>query len=1460
MIPNINDQSKLPILKKMLAEKNVSANAISVLEKALQRGMSFGKPEDLTILNLPALDIAVMGELFTYGATVKNDANVKTFQYSFKPVGEERFFYGYQFVLAYMDTNKFIITETFPIESGNIVYVDINIDNITEGTKLNYQVKSATGETAKIVLDGQSGFKSDLIEVSKASLANAIIKVAVNEQDQQPLSPIKGSYQIKGRLITPNDTKDDGYEIIINVAVSVPTEGQPDFFPVAYAHTETNGYFVTSFLVFNHPDDIEAVTAGKAVVVKENLRREIPIKLVTSQGNKSMLPSRLILVIEENEASTDERDCQCGACNELNFHEKKVLEEYSYYTVVRTTEPAIIADVLEDEEDVDLDEIYGTGGKVPFSVFQKYHTAVSTQIKSLKSGVPGSIEKADVKGRGTPVRSMLFNKDLLDLFAADRKAENIIRKRDNRVHKGRMHLNVLNQIDWDDEPTIYQAASISHGHLLQFKQEWMPDGYSIGDILYSLPLAAGQKKDIALLDWERRESAANSQALDYEETLNNSLVRDRDINEVVSATLNETIKGNSNARTGGIGFGLGSAVMGIIPGVGSFGSLMGLSGGRSSAGSSASQQSSRESTVSSMQSISDRTLQAASMVRSQRATVIQTVSQGERVQAIAESVANYNHCHAITIQYFEVLRHFLIQTRLANVKECLFVPLRITSFTLEKCLRWRNTLEKYLFKSSLRAAFDAVARIQHEKESLVENYYDSIGYPKKNFAEQSINYIDGQLFFEFYFFNTKDIINEAMIAIFKFFHVDLTPFKDRKLSDEELSEIVGPRTVEYMLEAIIIEYEAPDGLYKSLPVDISLISNFRQNAPLNITIRQNAAISVPRDQVKAIRIRLDETKLESTEVTDIKQFRDKYMKIKVRSGFMNYRTENFSGTLFKTTINNDLFAGDDFVYIGTPLNQQELRNPRSEDVEAANNLIHHLNENLEYYHKCIWFDMTPERRFMLLDGIIAPGKANGRSVASVVENKLIGIAGNSLIMPVAAGNQLDPTIDGTFDLFAQYYSENNDPIRVSLPTKGVYAESIMGKCNSCEEKDESKFWRWEESPIPDSPKTQILPINTDTRRADPGNLQAKDFPNPVVNIQNAPALPDPSGLQNLLQLLGKGDAFRDLTGLNQNQLNALGAFQKSLDTAQAFGKEAADLAKTAAMVQMARDAQQSGSLSNEDAKAITKKHLDPEEAKKADVQNRENEREQTKKDADVIDEQKEKGRLDNDQAKEMTEDKVRKDQGIPKTPAAPRRKTGKKKYNLTLLFDDINGDPLVGTFMLIYGSIVEQTFEVLSTTSAMRFEVELDRGIENILRIMGNPFITGLSFPADAEFYYHFAQVTTVVGDDPNLTFTIKQTAKSVVIQEAKTTSESEVKQKAVTREIGGSLELGGEAGGTIGVVTAKVATKATITGKLGLTDTGSTTTGTTDADTISYTVRIPAKRLKIIQKNVPFVDVSLDE
>lgn len=1225
MKPNINDPAKFSALKEKLTDRGVSKTSIETLKRALDLGFEVKSRADIRVLDIPTAEADILINEVSIGPSVPQAAAVlRTFKFVAKGgnAGDKRL-YGYQFLLGYTDNNKNTVEESYPIDDTQNVITDVSQADMLDNTEVSLRVKTPQGTYAKIAKgDANTSLTADIITVREREFDAATISVGVEAVTEPNINPVTGSYQVSGKLICKDtDVEPDGYQIIILAAVAELSDGTPEYFPVAYATSENNGYFLTSFLAFPNQADIRNVKRARVIVAKDDYQTEFeikPIPIVATQNNESvtlgtMIPRRVILVIDRSIPHTGGKDCNCG-CSDLNFHDKKVFEEFNYHTVVRTTEPSVIADVIEEEEEIDLADIYGdaAGGiRVPIKIFRKFHeirtrqrsmvpfvnnAALVDAVNTPNAGVVARTIPTDGVGANTPVvlsRPPIFSdldRNLLDRLTADAKAEEIADPNRKRVHKGRAHLTPVNQVNWD-KPTIYQAASIAHGHLLRFKQEWMPDGYSIGDLLYSLPLAPGQKKQIAVLDWERRESAANSQQLDYEESLNNTLIRDRDISEVVSATLSESLRGRSTAKTSGFGAGFGAAAMGVIKGI-SFGSVLGISGGSSRSSSTASQDSSRTSTGNSLQSIRDRTMQAANAVRSQRSTVIQTVSQGERVQATSESIANYNHCHAITIQYFEVLRHFAIRNRFVGAQECLFVPLQISNFNIEKILRWRNTLENRLIVPGLRGAFAAVERIQNERESTTENYYDSIGYPRVNFAEQNIVSFQGELFIEFYFFNTKDTVDTALIEFFKkFFRVDLgsvDDYKDRKLTDVELSRMVGPRTIEHLLDAMVIETE--NGV--SLNLDITLITPFRQNGRLQISLRPSGQVSIPRNRINGIKIRIDAAKVSSQDATNLTQFSDKYMKILVRSGSLRYRTSNFSGTLFSTRIDNDLFVGTDSVFIPTPLNNDELRNPRGEDVDVVNTLIHHLNENLEYYHKAIWFDMTPERRYMLLDGITAPGKANGRSVASVVENTIIGVAGNSLIMPVAPGNQLDPTINDDVDLFARYYTDDNEPMHVTLPTKGVYAEAVIGQCNSCEEKDESRFWRWEESPIPDSPNTQINPINTDTRRTDPGNLQSKDFANPMVNIQNAPAVPDPTGLQNLTNLLGKSDLFRDVTGLTENQKNALATFQKSMDTAQAFGKEAADLAKTAGMIDLIKNAKRDGNLTNEQAKEKTGKAID----------------------------------------------------------------------------------------------------------------------------------------------------------------------------------------------------------------------------------------------------------------------------
>jgi hypothetical protein len=133
---------------------------------------------------------------------------------------------------------------------------------------------------------------------------------------------------------------------------------------------------------------------------------------------------------------------------------------------------------------------------------------------------------------------------------------------------------------------------------------------------------------------------------------------------------------------------------------------------------------------------------------------------------------------------------------------------------------------------------------------------------------------------------------------------------------------------------------------------------------------------------------------------------------------------------------------------------------------------------------------------------------------------------------------------------------------VSLPTRGVFAEAVMGDCNACEEIDDTRFWRWEESPIDEPPALDVAALAS--RRSEPNYGTPTPFPTPIVNIQNAPQAPEPAGVRAALDTLAK-QSFADITGLAGTQANAAAAYAKAMDTALEFGKESSKLAQQAAM-------------------------------------------------------------------------------------------------------------------------------------------------------------------------------------------------------------------------------------------------------------------------------------------------------
>lgn len=810
----------------------------------------------------------------------------------------------------------------------------------------------------------------------------------------------------------------------------------------------------------------------------------------------------------------------------------------------------------------------------------------------------------------------------------------------------RVPLDSQTPVDWDSTPTFYEATSIAHGHLLHFKQVWYADGYSLGDLLYSLPLAPGQKKLIAVVDWERRERTTREEFTSADEGLQATLARDRDLSEVVSGALSESVRGGSRNTTTGVGVGAGAAGNGSYQQF-NFGALIGVSGGIGDSTSSAFQISSRDVSSSSLQNLRDRTLQSASAVRNLRSTIVQTASQGEAVRASTEVVANHNHCHALTIQYFEVLRHLKVTNELVDVQECLFVPLPMTEFNREKTLRWRQPLSTYLQRRELAPGFDATRR--------VFTLWGEVDTPVGRYADEIVTAIFGELTLTIFIplppfpekpaptpENAADVaekVTKALMPTEGFLGAVLaiatggaslvagavtqaatdaakaTAQGAQALTEQmfnlptaeeryaKFQQEVMPAAAAGFVDQLELYARVGSNDVKLNGADFTMVSNYQPGSPLLVSVRGTVTNPVRRSDISSIVIKCSAPLPPGCRAI-------------VNSANLRYQTRMFRRDLVNDSrVNDDIdlpivaftgaptlplpsFGGfpalpgfgtippplippgfpSDYVPIPgmspiragngatlyTPLDEWEQRSPRLEDIRLSAELIEHLNANLEYYHHAIWWTMDPNRRYMLLDGYEAPN-AGGRSVASVVDNSLIGIVGNSLVMPVALGNYLDPQFrlaDGA-TLLEQYDPQSPaPPSRISLPTRGVFAEAVMGDCNACEEIDDTRFWRWDEVPIDEPPALDLTALAS--RRAEPAYGTATAFPAPIVDIQTPQVAPDPAGVKAALDALANVN-FRDITGLAGTQANALAAYSKAMDTALAFGKEASELAKQAAM-------------------------------------------------------------------------------------------------------------------------------------------------------------------------------------------------------------------------------------------------------------------------------------------------------
>lgn len=895
---------------------------------------------------------------------------------------------------------------------------------------------------------------------------------------------------------------------------------------------------------------------------------------LSAAGTKSMGIALPVLSAKKiNETGTADKDCDCNKRISANVTEaelannpgvysedpgafckpfsnpERVLSEKSFAVIARVTQPEIGALGSIKTRTIKLLNMEGDSATAGGA-----NNGGGSFNKLLRAGVSNALAFVDP---AFPDRHKLI----------DRYADLL-----NRLPSGRATIDAKHPVQWEDDIAQYQAATVSLGHILEFRVRWRSNGYSLGTVAKTLTLAPRQTKRIQKIEWKRNEQARRSELTKLGDNVDDSVVRERDYHDEVAANLSEWSSGSSDANSEGIAFGVGAF---FAPGV-----VAGVGGGIGGAHSSSQEQGGRDTTASENQRLRDSIRRHGDALRKFESTVINEVHQEEDVTGTTEVIRNANYAHSLTVIYYQILRHLKVTTEFAGVRECLFVPFAIKPFDIQRAYRWRDAI-----RASIRSI--GYSRALRYLKDVATNFTTS-DIPPGTRAEQQLISLRGSIYVNLAIERPMDLVkggfDDSHWSVLKpllqypamgiFSQLSGIGESGRDAFFQvQYASAVAARWVKYI--SLIIGKG-------TIQVDASLATRyaFNQTVRIDFTVPAKSLVGLRRADLQHLSV-VSGIDLPAGSVANITRISFTY-----NTARLEHSVEGNAGMQDLITVNGQANSAN----VSVPLDSWESVDERLELTRCVNELTEHLNEHLEYYHKAIWWRMDRDRLMMLLDGFYVPN-TNNVSIASVVDREPVGIIGNCIVYRVGAASFLgNGKITEPKELYNLYAEKEpiSDPLFISLPTDGLYAQTIMDECMALEEHYGNIDWVLNDKE-PDL--GNIDPSLLQTRRSDStAGTTPTNFPSTIINLQNAPDAPSPSGLQGVLNAVTNPNAFRDMAGLAGTQANAQAALNTAANLATNFGNQAAalEMAKLAKAEQGTKNADQKlASIENAKKKGLT---------------------------------------------------------------------------------------------------------------------------------------------------------------------------------------------------------------------------------------------------------------------------------
>ena len=739
------------------------------------------------------------------------------------------------------------------------------------------------------------------------------------------------------------------------------------------------------------------------------------------------------------------------------------------------------------------------------------------------------------------------------------------------------------------EVFLTQKCPVLHlGYLCGHRQSWINLGTHLGEVVHSVSLAPGESRNIALVNWRRRQLTALEERTTTSEQLTATFVQNRALKEITSAVAREHQAGRTQTESntdvtaasfvaaggvvGGVAGGVGGAVVGGLSGlavdvllVGSdagagtiIGSLAGGAAGAAIGGAAgmaagglvhsgaqllgmieADTSGDRSIVADVHQRIALSTSQTASAVRSLWSTIVVEDAQAEGVDVQTSNITNYNHMHALNIEYYEVLQHYLSRLELERVQPLMYLPFTFFDFTGFRFVRdYWDVIRPHISDDALCAQGDS--------------YFVTENTPTEPdlLPEPPAPTLPGEA-------ESPRITSLVIDVIFK----------------------AGDGFVGVLLNWVSdIDLEVLKGQTSLLPtpVDGTIIDQSTLNADekgkrftFSASITEAEAISA---------VRLVRAQLFNTEVR---------YRVRVHTGTLRQgetTLENLSG---KNIVTSGKIAADSqsltFDHYWSPAGAVSLENAQA--IAQYNLAVHERNAVLaenarrlaafdtlvrdlerfrqrlqrlilrrrHFFTRVILSAIEPEEITQILEALRLGHEdepnSPGIPLSLIAHTIPLALTSGGFVLKLkrldkerlrrlassaladAAVKRLLPLLeyaDATLTHFETVQQKDGlaRTDHVYVPTGGLFAEAILGRANSAEYLDIERYFNWNDATIPHQ-APPVQPVGTESRfqqgdvsvTVPEGNLQ-------VINPVN---LPDPTGLSGVLAAIQNGNLFRDMS-------------------------------------------------------------------------------------------------------------------------------------------------------------------------------------------------------------------------------------------------------------------------------------------------------------------------------------------